>query len=168
MKYYLNNFLIYSILGFILETSLKHTIFPGMNNGTLYGPWIQIYGFGVCLIIIIMRFIFNRVKANKFVKTILVFLISAFTLTLLEFIGGHLIELLTNEIFWDYSDLKFHIGHYIALEISLVWGVASIIVMYIIKPLTDKLIKKIPNILTYLVFIIFLVDFVISTINNMF
>ena len=139
MKYYLNNFLIYSVLGFILETTLKYTFIKGMNNGTLFGPWIPIYGFGVCFTIFIMRLIFKKVHANKFVKILLVFLVSMITLTALEFISGHLIEMTTGVIFWDYSDLKFHFGHYIALEMSLVWGIAAIIAMYVIKPLTDKL-----------------------------
>lgn len=164
MKYYINNFLIYSIFGFIFETLMKTFFFPNMNNGFLFGPWIPIYGFGVCIIIAIMRFVFNRIKVKRFVKIILVFLISTVTLTVLEFIGGHLIELVTGKVFWDYSKLKFNIGHYIALEISLVWGIMSLVVIYLLKPLTDKLVKKIPSIITYSVFVIFLVDLVYSNI----
>ena len=165
MKYYINNFLIYSILGFILETSVKLLLFPDMNNGFLYGPWIPVYGFGVCIIIFIMRFVFNRFKVNRFIKIVLLFVISTFTLTLLELMGGHLIELLTGEIFWDYSDLKFNFGHYIALEISLIWGTMSLVITYIIKPITDKIIKKIPSSITYSVLSIFLIDFVITILN---
>ena len=142
MKYYLNTFFIYSILGFIWETLIKYIFFSHMNNGFLYGPWIPIYGFGACIIIFIMRLIFNRFKLKRIYKIILLFLISSITLTILEFMGGHLIELLTNKIFWNYSKLKFNIGHYIALEISLVWGIMSLVITYIIKPIIDKLLKK--------------------------
>ena len=158
MKYYINVFLIYSMLGYVLETFMKIFFFKDMNNGILYGPWVPVYGFGTCLIIFIMRFIFNRIKVKRITKIILLFLVSTIVLTLLELIGGYLIEMLTGEIFWDYSDLKFNFGHYIALEISLFWGIMSLIITYLIKPITDKIIKKIPNSITYIVLFLFIVD----------
>lgn len=165
MKYYLNTFIVYSILGFIMETSLKHLFFPKLNNGFLYGPWIPVYGLGVCLIILVMRFVFNRIKVSRFIKILILFLISTIVLTLLEFIGGNLIELLTGKVFWKYDDLKYNFGHYIALEISVVWGVMSLIITYIIKPLLDRIVKKIPNIITYLVLIIMIFDFILTLIQ---
>ena len=54
MLYYINSFLIYSIIGFLLETTLKTFFIKGMNNGILYGPWIPVYGIGSVLIIIII------------------------------------------------------------------------------------------------------------------
>ena len=89
-----------------METILKTFFFKSMNNGFLYGPWIPVYGFGACLIIIIMRFIFNRIKVNRTTKIILLFLVSTIILTTLEFLGGHLIKLLTGKTFWNYSKLK--------------------------------------------------------------
>ena len=147
-----------------METTIKLLFSPSMNNGILYGPWVPIYGFGCCLIIVIMRFVFNRIKVNRFFKICLVFLLSMIILTLIEFIGGNLIELLTGKVFWDYKDLKYNYGHYIALEISLIWGVMSLVIIYLIKPLIDKFIRKIPSILTYLVLMLFLIDCVITTI----
>ena len=64
------------MIGFILETTLKTFFFHNMKNGIMYGPWIPVYGFGCCLIIAIMRFVFNRIKVNRVVKIFLVFLIS--------------------------------------------------------------------------------------------
>ena len=139
------------MIGFILETTLKTFFFHNMNNGIMYGPWIPVYGFGCCLIIAIMRFVFNRIKVNRVVKIFLVFLLSFFVLTILEFIGGFLIEKIFNHVFWDYSDLKFNFGHYIALEISLVWGVMSLFIIYVLKPFVDLIIKKIPSFCTYFV-----------------
>ena len=162
MKYYLNTFFIYSIIGFIFETILKYTLNPSMNNGSLYGPWIPIYGLGSCIIIFIMRLVFNRFKVKRSTKIILVFLISMITLTLLEFIGGHLIHLITGKVFWKYDKMKFNIGHYISLEIALLWGIISLVLIYLVKPKLDKLIKKIPSTITYLVLFIFLFDLVFS------
>ena len=165
MKYYINNFIIYSIFGFIIETIMKYIFNPSMHNGSLYGPWIPIYGLGACLVIIIERLVFNRFKTNRIIKIIYLFLISVISLTLLEFIGGHLIHFLTGKVFWDYSKMKFNIGHYISVEIACIWGIAALIIVYLIKPIIDKLIKKIPSTITYLVFLIFLIDLTISIIN---
>lgn len=162
MKYYLNTFIIYSILGFIMETTLKYLFFPKLNNGFLHGPWVPIYGLGCCLIIAIMRFVFNRIKVSRPIKIFILFMISSIVLTTLEFIGGNLIEILTGKVFWNYEDLKFNFGHYISLEISIIWGVMSLVITYLIKPILDKLIKKIPSIVTYLVLFIFLIDLVIT------
>lgn len=162
ITYYINIFLVYSIIGFIIETTLKTFFFKHMNNGILYGPWIPVYGLGSVLIIIIMRLVFNRFKVPRWLKIVLVFLISTIVLSLIELLGGILIEKIFNKVFWDYSDLKFNMGHYIALEISLIWGVMSLVVVYIIKPLVDKIIKKIPSVITYLVLVIFIIDAVIT------
>ena len=166
MKYYINTFIIYSIFGFIIETTMKYLFNPSMNNGTLYGPWVPIYGIGTCLIIIIERTVFNRFKASRIIKIISVFLLSIIILTSLEFMTGNIVELLTGKTLWNYSKMKLNIGKYISLEIALVWGIASLIIVYILKPVTDKLIKKIPSILTYLVSFIFLIDLIFSIINN--
>lgn len=160
MKYYLNVFFVYSVIGFIIETTLKTFVFKGMNNGIMFGPWIPVYGLGCVLIIFIMRLVFNRFKVPRWLKIVFTFLISMIVLTIMELLGGIFIEKVFGKIFWDYSDLKFNIGHYIALEISLVWGIMSLVVIYLIKPVMDKLIKKIPSIVTYLVLIVFIIDLV--------
>ncbi len=166
ITYYINVFLVFSIIGYIIETTLKTFLFKNMNNGIMHGPWIPVYGLGTVLIIIIMRLVFNRIKVPRYLKIILVFLISTVVLTLIELFGGILIEKLFHKVFWDYSDLKFNIGHYIALEMSLIWGSMSLIVIYIIKPLVDKIIKKIPSVITYLVLLIFIGDAIITFLSN--
>ena len=59
---------------------------------------------------------------------------------------------------WDYSNKKYSLGKYVSLDTSLIWGAFSIIFIYIIHPFLDRLIKKIPKLVTYLGIIIFLVD----------
>ena len=86
------------------------------------------------------------------------FFVVGIVLSTLEALGGVLIEKLFGTVFWNYSQQKFHIGHYISLEMTLVWGVASVIFIYIIHPLLKGLIKKIPVWLTILLIILFLMD----------
>lgn len=164
MFYYFNMFIIGSVLGFILEFILKTFVFTSMNSSILYGPWLPVYGAGVCLSIFIERLIFNRVKTSKSMKVVLMFLLIVVFSTVAEFLGGVFIEKIFDKVFWNYSDLKFNWGKYVALEVSLIWGVLSLGFLYIIKPRLDKVIKKIPRVITVLVLVTIAIDFMLTLI----
>lgn len=162
MFYYINMFFIGSFIGFVMETSIKYLFIPSLNNGLLYGPWIPVYGMGIVFAILIERFVFNRIKVNRWMKMFLTFILIVLLTTILEFLGGHLIEFLFHKTFWDYRKLKFNIGKYIALEISLLWGVLSMVFIYFIKPLIEKIINKIPRWISILACFGMLFDFILT------
>lgn len=164
---YTNTFFIYSFIGYLAETFLKTFIFKNMNNGILYGPWIPVYGFGSVMIIVIMRFIFNRVKVKRIYKIILTVLISMLLVTIIELIGGIIIEKLFHKVFWNYDSFKYNIGHYISIEMTILWGAMSLFIIYVINPFVNKILKKIPNIFTYLVLVIFLIDNIVTCITKL-
>ena len=83
-------------------------------------------------------------------------------LTVLEWIGGILIEKIFHVTFWDYSNFKFHIGKYIALEVSFIWALGSLLVIYVLQPLINKFIFFIPSYVTYILIIIFTIDLIIT------
>ena len=87
-------------------------------------------------------------------------------LTLIEFIGGNLIEYFFHQKFWSYENLNFNIGPYIALEISFVWGICSLVYIYIFKPITDKITKKIPNYITICILVFFIIDLIVTIIKK--
>lgn len=160
--YLLNCFFLYSILGFLAETIYALVMGYDFSSGILYGPWTIVYGIGSVLIIIIADKLFKNLHMNRFVETIIVFLMIIIVLTLLEWLGGVLIEWLFGITFWDYSDSKYHIGKYISLGMSLVWGFMGIIFIYLIKPITDKIVGKIPKWVTYTLCLLFLIDVVVT------
>lgn len=164
---YLNMFFIYSFIGFILETAMKVFVSNNMNNGILYGPWIPVYGLSSIFIIFIMRVVFNKLKLNRITKIIITLLISMVIITLIELLGGVIIEKIFHKVFWDYSKLKYNFGHYIALEMTLLWGLLSLIIIYVINPILNKFINKIPNIITYLVLLLFIVDVIITILSKL-
>ena len=164
--YYINNFFLYSFVGFILETIIQFIIKSKVNSGILYGPWTIVYGFGVIIILLLEKLVFSKKNYNKWVKRIFLFLSVAICLTLIELLGGILIEKIFHKTFWNYSKFKFNIGKYISLDISIIWTVLSIIFVYILKPLTDKIIKKIPNLITYILIILMVIDFTFTLINK--
>ena len=157
MMYYAKYFFITSIIGFIIESVVCGN-FKG-NSGILYGPWTVVYGFGSVLILLINKIVSKNIK-NKVLKVISLFIISTISLTILELFGGILIEKIFGIVFWDYSDCKYNIGKYICLEMSLLWGIASIAFIYLLKPLIDKIIKYIPNILIYILIFLILLDLI--------
>ena len=165
--YYLNCFFIYSFIGFILENIVYFIIGHGSNSGFLYGPITPIYGICSILIIIISNFLFKKLHLKRWVETVFVFVVLTIIITVLEFIGGNLLEHFLNMRLWDYRNMMFNIGRYIALEISIVWGLLAIILIYIVKPLMDKLIKKIPNYITIICLIIFVIDLTVTLINRL-
>ena len=154
--YYLNYFFILSFIGHLIETFIIKS-----NSGILLSWWTPVYGMGSVIVILIDKYL-NKFHLNKISKVILLFISCSFILTLLEAIGGYLIEFVFDITFWDYTKYKFNIGKYIALEVSIIWGLSSIILIYYIKPFLDKIISKIPSYFTYILIILFIID-VIAT-----
>lgn len=158
--YFLNIFFIFSILGHILE----NFVYIHVDSGILYGFWTPIYGTGVLLILFINH-ILKKLKLNKYIHPIILFIISAILLSTLEYVGGTIIEFLFGRVFWDYSSQKFHIGKYTSLRMVILWGISSILVIYILMPLIDKYIKKIPKFITYILVFLFILDIIVTFIN---
>ncbi len=154
--YYFNVFFVYSILGHILETFI-YMMHSG-ESGILYGFWTPVYGIGCIIIIASYEILFAKHHLTKSLEALTVFLIGAVLLTVIEWIGGTLIEELFGFVFWDYSDLPLHIGHYIAWEMALVWGLCSLLLMFVIHPFLKKWIQKIPRWVTYIWIVLFLID----------
>ena len=164
--YYINCFFIYSIIGFLFENVVGIITNNNFNSGILYGPITPIYGFGVILILIISKYLFFHLHMPRWKETIISFFALIIVLTGLEFLGGILIEKIFGIVFWDYSDFKFNIGKYISLEISFLWGILSIFIIYAIHPLLNNFIRKIPHLITFIAIFIVIVDLTITIINK--
>ena len=145
MSYYLNSFIIYSILGFILESSLYKYKFSKNYSGILYGPFTIIYGFGCLFLILLDKYLFSKIT-NKFLKLLVIFLSSMVILTLTELSGGIILEYLFHTEMWNYTSKPFHFGKYICLELALIWGVLGVLFIYFVKPFFDQRVKTLsPN-----------------------
>ena len=162
--YIIKLFFFFSFVGFIFEKIVE--FFPEMEfqSGFLNGPWIPIYGFGVLIILGISKFLKDKNLTRK-KEIILFFIISTILITILEFIGGHLVYFITGEHFWDYSWTRFNFGRYISLEISLLWGILVTILNYLIYPKIKNFIERIPNYIIYILMIGFIIDLIFTLIN---
>lgn len=164
--YYINTFFIYSILGFFLETLIAFITKSHFKSGILYGWWTPVYGLGVLTILFISKYLFKNLHMNRFIETIIVFFVVAIVLSTLEALGGVIIEKIFGTVFWDYSSQKYHIGPYISLEVTILWGCASVIFIYLIHPFLDFLIKKIPTSISIILICLFILDVIITFVNK--
>ena len=71
-----------------------------------------------------------------------------------------MIENTFNKVFWNYERFKFNIGKYISLETAALWGIMSVVILYLIHPLFKKIEKYIPRFLTLLVSIFFVINLI--------
>ena len=65
--YYINSFFLYSLLGFIVESTIfKNTILK--PSGVLNGPITLVYGVGGIVLLIVNKYIIDKIKTNKIIK----------------------------------------------------------------------------------------------------
>lgn len=164
--FYINCFLLYSILGYLLETLAAFITKSNFKSGILFGPWTPVYGLGAVLIILISRYFFVNLHMPRWKETIIVFIVITFVLTLIEWIGGIGIEFLFKKVFWDYSSDPTSIGHYISLRMSLIWGIGSILFIYVIYPFLKNFIKHIPLYVTVPFALLFLFDVIYTIVTK--
>lgn len=130
-------FIIYSVIGFIIET-----IFGLLTKGVvesrksfLYGPFCGIYGLGAVVMIVGLQ----KFKKNNYTLFIGGFIIGSIVEYVISLIG----ELIFNIKWWDYSNMPFNINGRICFWYSIFWGLLAIYLMSHVNPKVDKFIEKI-------------------------
>ena len=109
-------FFAYSFLGWVGEvlfTAVVHRKYQ--DRGVLSGPLCLLYGVGG----LVITFALGDIREGWFF--LLVF--SAVYATVIEWIGGHILEYTTHTRWWDYSAMPFNLDGYVCLGASLTWGV---------------------------------------------
>lgn len=160
--FYLCFFIIYAFLGWCIEVvyAVSKTG-KFVNRGFLNGPVCPIYGFGVVLVITGL----TSLKGNLF----FLFIASVVLTSALEALTGFVLKKVFHKSWWDYSDQPYNLGGYICLQFSLIWGIACILVVYVVHPLIVTLISWTPQefgmIVVILTLVLFAVDFV-ATVNT--
>lgn len=164
MFYYLNNFFLFSIFGYFLETLMFTILSMHNQSGFLHLIWTPFYGIGVIITILVNKFLESK-KILKCKKVILLGILLFILLTILELVGGVLLELLYGYSLWTYEHIPLHITKYISIPTSLGWVTFSYLYLFVIKKYTDKLVSKIPKFITISLLIIFIVDNIITIIQ---
>ncbi|MDO4619979.1 MAG: putative ABC transporter permease [Lachnospiraceae bacterium] len=133
---YLWLFLLYSFAGWVLETAAAVIIQKRLvNRGLINGPFCIIYGFTAVMLTIVLQDMDGPA----------LILFSGIYATGVEWISGHLIELIWKERWWNYSGLKWNIGGYVCLPMSVLWGVLGFLTVRFINPFLLTVYADIPE-----------------------
>ncbi len=131
-------FIIYSFLGFIIET-----IFGMLTKGVvesrqscLYGPFCCIYGLGAAVMIPGLQ------KFKK--RNWTLFLAGAIEGSIVEYIISWVGEMIFHIKWWDYSNMPFDINGRICLLFTIFWGILALVLIRLINPYVERFIDKIP------------------------
>ncbi len=165
IEFYFLIFIIYAIIGWIIEVTLKliekHKF---INRGFLIGPYCPIYGYGA----LIMTITLSKYQNDLFV----LFIMSIFICSFLEYITSYVMEKLFKARWWDYSNYKINLNGRICLNNSVLFGLGGIVIIKLVNPILFSMINQINvynlNILIIIIFVIYLIDNIISfnVINN--
>ncbi|MDR1805791.1 MAG: putative ABC transporter permease [Clostridium sp.] len=168
-------FFFYSFLGWVLE-SIVCSIFAHkwINRGFLTGPMCPIYGGGVLTMLICLSPIQNQAEAlcvDWFGKPftfapVLVALGGMLVCDLLEFFTSLIMEKLFHARWWDYTNKPFNLQGRICLGHTMIWGISSIGVIYLIHPQTEKLFALVPDSIQRGILVVVLVLFVLDWLRS--
>lgn len=159
IKIYFFLFLIYAIMGWIIEVVggiIQNKKF--VNRGFMIGPYCPIYGVGGVLITILL----HEYVSNPFI----LFCVAIVICGALEYLTSYVMEKVFKARWWDYSKKKFNINGRICLETIIPFGLLGCFIMYVSNPLIENLLSKVPesilSILFYTCISIYLLDLIVS------
>ena len=132
-----------SLAGWILEFVFRLVIpSPGStrripNPGFCSGPYLPLYGTGLCLIYLIV----NRVGYGDMLNRVAVCLILTVAMTLLELITGLISVNIFHVRLWDYRNRWLNFNGIVCPLFSLIWGIIVSVYYLYIHEYMDDLVK---------------------------
>ena len=150
-------YMIYSFIGWCGEVAVaavkRHRF---VNRGAVSGPFCPIYGLGAAVVAVF----FPELKGNP----LFLFLGGMVVNTFVEYVTGRIMEMSLHKKWWDYSDQKFNLGGYVCLKTSVLWGLCTVLMIYVLNPVFTGLVGLIPKlwgeIILWVLFGLLIVDFI--------
>ena len=130
-------FFIGSVFGWVLELfyrnlTQKHS--KWINPGFCTGPYLPIYGFGLCLLFLLASLERFSLIQNSFWNKALLFLFMAVGMTLIEYLAGLFCLKFLKVRLWDYSNLWGNVQGLICPLFSFFWTVLGAVYYFWIHP----------------------------------
>lgn len=150
-------FIIFSVAGLFIETIFGYATTGVIESrkGLIWGPFCPVYGVSATILILFL----NKYKNRNVVQ---LFLYGFIIGSIAEYLLSYGLEAIFGTRFWEYGYAKINLNGRICMQYSIYWGILSILMVKLIKPLIDKLIDKIPtkprNVIEISVFIFLIID----------
>ncbi len=130
-------FFIGSVIGWVLELlyrnlTQKHQ--KWVNPGFCTGPYLPIYGFGLCTLFLLASLEQYSLIQNPVWNKITLFLAMAAGMTLIEYLAGLFCLKVLKVRLWDYSNLPGNIQGIICPTFSLFWAILGAVYYFLIHP----------------------------------
>ena len=127
-----------SIIGWCWEVFYHMFRFGNfVNRGVLQGPWLPIYGWGLILLLVLLR------KYRK--DPIKTFILSIVVCGIVEYATGWYLETFHNARWWNYDGYFLNIQGRICLENLIAFGIGGCLFIYFLAPFLDSIFIKIKN-----------------------
>ncbi len=158
---YIIYFFVLSAAGYVYET-IAMTIWGGKwdNRGFFYGPLIPIYGAGALEGTLLFTYFIHDNTPLK------VFLIGMIASAVLEYSVHYVLEKIFHQVWWDYSKSIWNINGRICLPASVGFGVAGVLIIFVINPWLIPLILRISaaarTVISLVLIGIFVLDFIFT------
>lgn len=133
-------FFIGSVAGWGLEVFFRRFISHAnperkwINPGFCTGPYLPLYGCGLCLMYLIAGLEKRNLVDNPMWNKVVLFLAMAICMTIIEYIAGIMVLKITNVRLWDYTDEWGNIQGIICPRFSLIWAGLGAIYYFLIHP----------------------------------
>lgn len=103
-----------------------------INPGFLIGPYLPLYGFGLCTLYLLVgleKFIHTD---NTALQKFILFLLMAIAMTVIELIAGEIFIVKMHVKLWDYTGNKFNYKGIICPLYSLIWAALGAVYYFFI------------------------------------
>lgn len=130
-------FFIGSVIGWVLELlyrnlTQKHQ--KWVNPGFCTGPYLPIYGFGLCMLFLLASLERYSLIQNPIWNKICLFIAMSVGMTLIEYLAGLFCLKVLKVRLWDYSDLWGNVQGIICPLFSFFWTILGAIYYFLIHP----------------------------------
>lgn len=131
-------FFAFCFVGWVWEVGLHFfQAHEWVNRGTLYGPWIPIYGFGgVGIVALLDRYRETPVR---------LFWMAVTLCAVLEYACSWVLDFMFDASYWDYNDMLFNVNGRICLAGLLAFGLGGLLGVYVAAPAISRAVHKIPQ-----------------------
>ena len=132
-------FFIGSVLGWVLELFYRRFISGAnperkwINPGFCVGPYVPLYGFGLCILFVLAA-IGDAHGVHTVGDKLLLFLGMSVSMTAIEYIAGIMSLKIMHVRLWDYSNQWGNIQGLICPQFSLIWAAASAGYNFLVHP----------------------------------